>query len=359
MQRITRLFRQLSFGITVSVLIGVFVLIVLWDIMVYTVPVGHAGVVWHRLFWSAERTSQGPKAEGLHIILPWDKFYIYDLRLQVSDQSYNVVSNDGLHFDITLTFRWRAISDNVVTLNKTIGPDYLEKLLVPEVGSVAREVIAHYSAEALFTEKRSEVQALIYENVTSDDLPNGIGHLVKKEDTDEVVVLTDILIKKVELPAQIKTAIQNKLEQAQIAKEYEFRVEREKLEAERKRVEAEGIKVFQETVSPAISESYLRWRGIEATLRLAQSPNAKVVVIGNNKTGLPLILDTTTQTGLALPAQSADGPDDLNTSLEPTPHLDQGSLEPRSTRTTPQGEPDPAARTPEDAASPSQSTPKP
>jgi regulator of protease activity HflC (stomatin/prohibitin superfamily) len=106
------------------------------------------------------------------------------------------------------------------------------------------------------------------------------------------VVLADILIEKIELPLQIKTAIENKLEQEQIAQEYKYRLQRERLESERKQIEAEGIRDFQKTVAPAITESYLRWRGIEATLKLSESENSKIIVIGNSTTGLPLILDT-------------------------------------------------------------------
>jgi hypothetical protein len=137
-----------------------------------------------------------------------------------------------------------------------------------------------------------------------------------------LVALIDILIKNVKLPLAYSQAIERKLEQAQVVEEYRFRVEREALESERKRVEAQGIRSFQEIVTPAISESYLRWRGIEATLKLAQSPNSKVVVIGNSATGLPLILDTTTSDGagaLADTGPTASLHDDLRT--------DQGSVE--------------------------------
>jgi regulator of protease activity HflC (stomatin/prohibitin superfamily) len=92
------------------------------------------------------------------------------------------------------------------------------------------------------------------------------------------------------LPAAIMAAINRKTEQYYIAEEYKFRVEREKRESERKKIEGEGIRDFQQTVSQGISESYLRWRGIEATLQLSQSTNSKVVIIGSGKDGLPVIL---------------------------------------------------------------------
>jgi regulator of protease activity HflC (stomatin/prohibitin superfamily) len=325
-----RLFRRISLGLSFTVFIGLFLLIILWDRMVFTTPVGHTSIVWHRLFWSGERTSRGPLAEGLHIILPWDLFFTYDLRLQYHKEKYQVVSKDGLHFDVEVAFRWRAVPQNIRILNQNIGPDYLNKLLVPEVGSVTREVVANYTAEALYTEARSDVQHAIYEEVTKDALPNGIGHRDRQsKNHQDVVILKDVLVKRVELPKHIQQAIERKLEQDQVAQEYRFRVEREKLESERKRIEAEGIRVFQETVTPAISESYLRWRGIEATLKLSQSPNSKVVVIGNSATGLPLILDTADRlpsnaNEIAKPSLQAE---DENSSLDDYSRNDQTSVE--------------------------------
>lgn len=292
-KRKTRL-RRLSNALSFAVLIGIVSFVLLWDLMVKTTPVGHASVVWHRLSWTSTNTSDGPLAEGAHLILPWDKFYTYDTRLQTFDKSYEVVSADGLHMEITLTFRWRAVKNNIVELNNNVGPNYLETLLIPVVGSVAREVIAGFEAEDLYSVERITVQNEIYRRVVSHDYPDGIDERETQNDTEDLVVLEDTLIKNVRLPQSLQDAIEQKLEQAQRVEEYKFRVETEKLESARKQIEGQGIREFQETVAPAISESYLRWRGIEATLKLAESNNAKVVVIGNSETGLPLILDTST-----------------------------------------------------------------
>ncbi|MGJ8547330.1 MAG: prohibitin family protein [Sulfitobacter sp.] len=292
-KRKTRL-RRLSNALSFAVLIGLVSFVLLWDLMVKTTPVGHTSVVWHRLSWTSANTSDGPLAEGAHLILPWDKFYTYDIRLQTFDQSYEVVSLDGLHMEITLTFRWRAVKNNIVELNDNVGPNYLETLLIPVVGSVAREVISGFKAEDLYSFERVTVQNEIYKRVVSHDYPDGIDERQTQDITQDLVVLEDTLIKNVRLPQSLQDAIEQKLEQAQRVEEYKFRVETEKLESARKQIEGQGIREFQETVAPAISESYLRWRGIEATLKLAESNNAKVVVIGNSETGLPLILDTST-----------------------------------------------------------------
>jgi prohibitin 1 len=331
--RLLRLFQKLSLGLSFLVLIAAFLLVILWNVIVHTVPVGHSGVVWHRIMFFGGATSGGPLREGLHIILPWDEIYIYDMRLQSRTQHYQVLSRDGLAFGIDLSFRWKLVPENLVDLNQTVGPNYVDTLMIQEIGSVARAVTALYSAEALFTDARGEVQKSIYDKITKvsfhDGLRNGLrGSTVSDPQDADLVTLLDILIKNVDLPKRFSDAIDSKLEQAQVVEEYQYRVAREALESERKRVEAEGIRSFQEIVTPAISESYLRWRGIEATLKLAQSPNSKVVVIGNSSTGLPLILDTasengaTSDIGLGSPAHNAP-----TASLDGARPAEQGSLE--------------------------------
>lgn len=307
--------RRFSNGLSFAIIILVMAIILLWDLIVHTTPVGHTSVVWHRFPWNKEVNSKGPLREGVHIISPWDKFYTYDVRLQTFDQAYEVVSRDGLHMGLTLTFRWRVVKNSIIDLNTNVGPNYLETLLVPLVGSVAREVVSQHDAEKLYSVERTKVQTEIYNRIVSHDVPNGIGRRFVP-DQKNLVVLEDTLIKAIRLPDSLQIAIEHKLEQAQRVEEYKFRVQTEQLESDRKKIEGEGIRQFQEIVSPAISESYLRWRGIEATLRLAESNNAKVVVIGNSETGLPLILDTSNQ-GPLLPAV----PDFAATQLPPAPNL--------------------------------------
>ncbi|MBC2768953.1 prohibitin family protein [Pusillimonas minor] len=291
--KLRHLLRRLASTLIFLLLVAVFLIIILWDAVIQTTPVGHASVLWHR-FPVGGQSSVGPLREGMHIIQPWDRFYTYDLRLQTKDQDFQVVSKDGLHFNISLTIRWRIIRHNLVLLNQTMGPNYVDKLLVPKVGWAARRVVANYSAEALFTDKRTEVQELLYKLITEGSPKNGIaGESPDMRDDEDVVELTDVLIRNVELPAQIKRAIENKLEQAQIVEEYRFIVQREVLESQRKEIEAEGIRKFQETIAPAISDSYLKWRGIEASLELAKSPNSKIVIFGNSESGLPVIFDAT------------------------------------------------------------------
>ena len=163
----------------------------------------------------------------------------------------------------------------------------------PGIGSLTREVMAQYTAEQVYSTARQEIQDKIrslVEDRLTEKMMEREGEESYRVSMRDTVILYDILVTGIELPAAIVGAINRKTEQYYIAEEYKFRIEREKRESERKRIEAEGIRDFQQTVSQGISESYLRWRGIEATLQLSQSTNSKVVVIGSGKDGLPVIL---------------------------------------------------------------------
>lgn len=176
-----------------------------------------------------------------------------------------------------MSIRFRPVISEVGTIHQTIGLNYTEVVVLPEVRSAARQIIGRYDPEELYSTKRDFIQDEIYNNV-------------KQRLAEKNIYLDAILIRGIELPPNIKMAIEQKLKQEQESKEYEFRIEKETKEAERKRIEAQGIKDFQDIVSEGISDKLLRWKGIEATLDLAKSQNSKVVVIGQGGDGLPLIL---------------------------------------------------------------------
>src|SRR4029079_15686871 len=161
-----------------------------------------------------------------------------------------------------------------------------------------REIIAQYTAEEVYSTKRQELQAEIRSH-TMQMLGQSMVQRTEEESEygeryrislDQMLVLYATLLLGLELPPAVNAAINRKIEQYYLVQEYGFRVEREKKESERKQIEAEGIRAFQTTVSQGINDSYLRWRGIEATLQMAQSPNTKIVIIGSGKDGLPVIL---------------------------------------------------------------------
>jgi prohibitin 2 len=260
---------------------------------VITVPSGHVGVLWKRFGGGTVLDPRLLKNEGFNLILPWNVVFLYDLRLQSFTESYNAISSDGVSLTAAVNVRFRLQRDSVPVLHQAIGPNYQKVLVQPGIGSLTREVIAQYNAEQVYSTARQEIQDKIrslVEDRLTEKMMEREGEESYRVSMRDTIILYDILVAGIELPAAIVGAINRKTEQYYIAEEYKFRVEREKRESERKKIEGEGIRDFQQTVSQGISESYLRWRGIEATLQLSQSTNSKVVVIGSGKDGLPIIL---------------------------------------------------------------------
>jgi len=283
----------------------------LYPYVVITVQSGQVGVLWRRFFgfdaycwcFAGRGTALDPREireEGLHIIWPWDKLFIYNLRLQSATQTYNAISKDGVSVNAQINVRFQLSHNSVGVLQKFIGPDYLQLIVSPEIGSQARSVISQYSAQEVYT-SREAIQEKIRDN-SQKSLGAHLNKLVQPEAMEELdpkhytdylqgsIQILDTLVLGIELPPEIVAAINRQTEQYYMIQEYRFRVAREAEESKRKQIEANGITAFQQTVSQGISESYLRWRGIEATLALAQSPNSKIVIIGSNKDGLPIIL---------------------------------------------------------------------
>jgi regulator of protease activity HflC (stomatin/prohibitin superfamily) len=298
-------------GVTVMLLMSLLATVVLWPYMVINVPSGQVGVLWKRFngvdiycwCWVGRGTVLAPRElreEGLHLVWPWDKLYLYDLRLQSASQTYNAISKDGVNVTAQISVRYQLLHNSVGVLHKFIGPGYLTSVVNPEIGSQARQVISQYTAQEVYT-SREAIQKQIRENAQRS-LGANLNKLVQPEAMEQpdpkhyndflqdAIQILDTLVLSIELPADIVAAINRQTEQYYMIQEYKFRVEREAEESKRKQIEADGIAAFQKTVSQGISDSYLRWRGIEATLQLALSPNAKVVVIGSGKDGLPIIL---------------------------------------------------------------------
>ncbi|HEX4237371.1 MAG TPA: prohibitin family protein [Xanthobacteraceae bacterium] len=347
-------------GLSFIILLGLLIAVVLWPYVVITVPSGYVGVLWKRFngldmycwCWVGRGTVLDPRElreEGLHIIWPWDKLYLYNLRLQSTQQTYNAISKDGVNVKAQISVRYQLLHNSVAVLHKFIGPDFLTSVVNPEIGSQARQVISQFTAEAVYT-SREQIQKQI-RDATQKSLAANLNKLVQPEAMEQpdpkhyndflqdAIQILDTLVLSIELPPDIVAAINRQTEQFYMIQEYKFRVEREAEESKRKQIEADGIAAFQKTVSQGISESYLRWRGIEATLLLSQSPNAKVVVIGSGRDGLPIILNaepstpgaasqsggsgassTTAPSGNALPpAPNSSAPPNTSTAPGATP----------------------------------------
>ncbi|MBV9241950.1 MAG: prohibitin family protein [Acidobacteria bacterium] len=290
-------------SVVIYLMVAALAAVALYPHVAVTVPSGHVGVLWKRFAGGTVLDPRRLRNEGLHLIWPWDRLFLYDLRLQSFTESYNAISSDGVSLTASVIVRFRLQRDAVPVLHQAIGPNYKDVLVQPGIGSLTREVIAQYTSEQVYSTARQEIQDKIrslVEDRLSEKMMEREGEESYRVSMRDTVILYDILVTGIELPAAIVGAINRKTEQYYIAEEYKFRVERERRESERKRIEAEGIRDFQQIVSQGISDSYLRWRGVEATLQLSQSTNSKVVVIGSGSDGLPVILG-----GAAPPAPPA------------------------------------------------------
>ena len=294
-------------SLVIYLMVVTLVAIVLFPSVVVTVPSGHVGVLWKRLGGGTVLDPRQLKDEGLHLIWPWNEVFLYDLRLQSMTETYNAISSDGVSLTATIIIRFRLQRDAVPVIHQAIGRENLQLLARPGIGSLTREVMAQYTAEQVYSTARQEIQdkirSLAEDRLSEKMMEREGGEAPYRVSLRDTVIIYDTLVHGIELPPLVVTAINRKIEQYYISEEFKFRVERERRESERKKIEAEGIRDFQQTVSQGISDSYLRWRGIEATLQLSQSTNSKVVIIGNAKDGLPIILGNVD----ASPTQQAGG----------------------------------------------------
>ncbi|MFT6850874.1 MAG: regulator of protease activity HflC (stomatin/prohibitin superfamily) [Sphingobacteriales bacterium] len=216
-------------------------------------------------------------SSGFHFFAPWNKMIVYNCRMQEIEETMDVLSSNGLTITVDVSIRFFPQSANIGLLHQTVT-NYIPDIIQPEVRSAVREVIGRYTPEELYSTKREEVQNAIFDKSKDILEKNNIN-------------LDALLMRSVKLPTQISEAIQKKLKQEQEALEYDFKIIKEEKERQRKKIEAKGIQEFQEIVTQGISEKLLRWKGIEATENLANSPNAKLVIVGGGKDGLPIILN--------------------------------------------------------------------
>lgn len=272
--------------------------------IVVFIPAGHGGVLWKRFAGGTQLVPALP--EGVNVIWPWDKIEIYDLRLCEDTQTYpSIIANDGLAVDMELTLRYRLKPEYLGALHKLIGPKYNDVFIIPQVGSILRGIVSLYKADELYAFRRQRIQEEIYNAIKQELMYKGIitaslSEEITNTDSKDVekgfILVQDVLIRNVDLPDSLLQSIEQKIQQDQLAQEYIFRIRREKFEAQRKQIEASGIQSFQEIVNTGLTDHFLRWRGIEATLEIAQASTPKVVFIGSGDQGLPLIFNAGTKT---------------------------------------------------------------
>ena len=257
------------------IFIAVIFIIVFVTRMMVTIDAGHAGVVF-RLFGGGIDTTQ-TFSEGFHFISPLNKMIIYETRQQEIAEDMNVLSSNGLEISVDVSAWYKPEYAKLGLLHSMIGKDYLRRIVIPALRASARSVIGRYTPEQIYSTKRDVIQIEIFEEA-------------KLILDNKYVDLTQILIRSIILPPTIKSAIESKLKQEQESLEYEFKLEKAQKEAERQRIDALGKAKANQILSASLTDKILREKGISATLELAKSPNTKVVIIGNTKDGMPLIL---------------------------------------------------------------------
>ena len=269
------------------VALAMLIFLLLWPLIVYTVPPGHVGVHWKRFAGGAQTAPEDVRQSGVQLIFPWDRLYMYDARVQRIERAVEGITIDGLDVTVNVVSRFLIVPDHAGILHQTVGENYVNVLLEPALRAIVLSFISENKAENLYSEDRAMVEARILA-----ELRGALEDVENAQSFDGLyLTVEDVRLEQITLPEFVRDAIRRKEQLRQVAESYEFRLRIESQERERKRIEAEGIRTFQEIVSPGITQSFLRWRGIEATLKLSQSNNAKVVVIGGED-GLPLILNT-------------------------------------------------------------------
>ncbi len=237
---------------------------------------GKAGVLY-RTFGAGVVTNKPPLGEGFHLVAPWNRVFIYEVRQQELYEQMKVLSSNGLEIQIEASAWYQPNYETLGQLHQEKSEQYKERVLQPAIRSAARSVIGRYTPEQLYSEKRDAIQKEIFQE--TKEIVEG-----------QYIQLNEILVRDITLPQSIRDAIERKLKQEQAALEYEFRNKAAALEAERQRIEAEGKAEANRILNASLSTNILKEKGIQATLKLAESPNSKVVIVGSGEDGLPLIL---------------------------------------------------------------------
>jgi len=267
--------REHALPTTVAALVVLFLFIYLIpDEFVFIYP-GQGGVLWHRLFYG-EVTSQ-VYGEGTHLILPWDKMYVYSLKVTNRTTDVHLLTIDGLEVSVKIDVRVQIEERNLPALNERLGNDYLDTVVMPQLEAATRSVLARYQAEQLHVNDEETMSA-------------DIEKILQAAPDMDLIEVRAVNIMAITLPQGLQAAIEAKNEEKQKSLQFDFRLQEEHKEAERKQIEAQGIKAFQDTLGPRLDQNYLLYRAIEATQALATSPNAKTIVVGSGKDGLPVIL---------------------------------------------------------------------
>lgn len=262
--------------IGLPILIGIIILIIVIAKSAVNIGSGQAGVMF-KTFDEGVVTDKPPMNEGFHIVAPWNKVFLYEVRQQELSETIRALSSNGLDIKIDASIWYQPEFEKLGSLHQEKGESYVQRVLQPAIRSAARSVVGRYTPEQLYSSKRDAIQEEIFTETTR--LLEG-----------QFVQLNEVLVRDVTLPPTIKDAIERKLSQEQESLEYEFRLQKAEKEAERQRIDAEGKAVANKILSASLTDKILQEKGIQATIELSKSSNSKVIVIGSGESGMPIIL---------------------------------------------------------------------
>jgi regulator of protease activity HflC (stomatin/prohibitin superfamily) len=262
--------------IGLPILIGIIILVIVIAKSAVTIDSGEAGVLF-KTFGEGVVVDEPPMGEGFHIVAPWNKVYVYEVRQQELFEKMRVLSSNGLEIQIDASVWYEPVYSDLGNLHQSLGQNYLQRVIQPAIRSAARSVVGRYTPEQLYSSKRDAIQDEIFIET-------------KKILEKQYVQLNEILVRDVTLPNTIKEAIERKLRQEQESLEYEFRLVTAAKEAEKVIIEAQGKADANRILSASLTDKILQDKGIEATVKLSESPNSKVIVIGSGDSGMPIIL---------------------------------------------------------------------
>jgi len=253
----------------------IFVLIVLFAKATETIRSGQAGVLYKT--FGGGVVTETTYGEGFHIVAPWNEMHVYEVRQQELFEKMKVLSSNGLEIQIDASAWYQPVYSELGQLHQNLGENYLQRVIQPAIRSAARSVVGRYTPEQLYSSKRDAIQ---------DEIFTETKKILEKQH----VKLNEVLVRDVTLPSTIKEAIERKLKQEQESLEYEFRLVTAQKEAEKQIIEAKGKADANKILSASLTDKILQDKGIEATLKLSESSNSKVVLIGAGKSGMPIIL---------------------------------------------------------------------
>ena len=258
----------------IGIIVFLLILVYFAPYYVIVVPAGYTGVLYSPLFGGTQVDGR-QFDEGFHLIIPIDKVEMYETRVQEYQDTITALTEDGLEVSVEVSFRYFPDYEQIGLLHRELGPSYLDRILVPHISAITRDVISYYRVDKL------------YYSTSRDSIQLNMTNRAQRQITDNYPInLIDIVVRNIQLPKPMAGAITDKLIQEQKMLEYDFKLDLERKEALRRQIEARGIKIFMDTSQIDI----LKWEGIIATKELATSPNSKVVVVGTNSDNLPIIL---------------------------------------------------------------------